>query len=555
MRRRLIAAAAASVLLLAGAGALAQVEAERRLDAALSRLRSALGPGVDLAIGARRVDPVSGRITLTDVVITDGRDRYAIPEVLLAELTDTRIGRAEALRLQQTGTDGSASRGEAARFLVTGLVLPEQGKPFDWTSLAAEALELEGFRAESPNQGRIRLHRLSVREVGRQGIENGTIEGVEFVSADPQGPSFQLGRVALEGVVPPLAGDNFDPLAFRAAQVSVERFALRDQASQVTMSLARFNLRDWVPGRATSLVVEDARVAAPASHVGAGEVGVARIEAAGIDAVRTIAALFQGVQIPDPFPNTPQRLLIERLDAVLDGERVFTLAHFLSEGSLREGTAAGSLNAEGMRAFPPRGQAAWLESLGYKDISGSIELRGSIPRAGGTLTIDPLRLEWQTAATLALSARLDGMPGAPAEGAPVDPDATVAQMMAARIGAVGLSVRDHGLLGRLVTQQARERRLPEAPIREQWAQIALAMPMPGSAAPSRRGGAPATGKGVGGDPMLAVREAVASFIRQPGTLEITLRPPKPVSFAEVAAAAAGDPATVVQMLGISAVAR
>jgi hypothetical protein len=208
-----------------------------------------------------------------------------------------------------------------------------------------------------------------------------------------------------------------------------------------------------------------------------------------------------------------------------------------------------------MRAFPPRGQAAWLEGLGYKEVAGAIELRGSIPRAGGTLTIEPLRLEWQNAAALSLSARLEGMPGAPAEGARVDPDATVAQLVAARIGGVVLTLRDHGLLGRLIAQQAREQRMPEARLREQWAQIAMAMPLPGGAPPARRGAAPSAGKDAAADPMLPLRQAVAAFIRQPGTLEITLQPPKPVSFAEVGAAAGGNPAAVVQLLGLSAAAR
>jgi hypothetical protein len=555
MRHRLPALATAAVLLVGGAGAFAQAEAERRLDAALSRLRAALGPGVELTIGARRVDPVTGRITLSDVAISEGTNRYTVPELLLADLSDTRIGRLEAVRLRHASTDGNSSRGEVGRVLVAGLTLPEPGKPFGWQVLAAEALELEAFRAEAPGQGRVRVDRLSVREARREGIATGVVEGVDFAGGGAQEPSFQLGRVALEALVLPLAGDSFDPLAFRAGQVTVDRFALRDPDKQVTLSLGRLALRDWLPGRATSLMLEDARVAAPTSTVGAGEFSVSRIEAAGVDAVRTIDALVQGVQIPDPLPGTPQRLLIERLDAALDGQRIFTLARLLSEGTLREGMASGSLSAEGMRAYPPAGQAAWLEGLGYKEVTAGLELRGSIPRAGGTLTIEPLRLEWENAAALSLSARFEGMPGAPAEGAQVDPDATVAQLVAARIGGVVLTLRDQGLLGRLIAQQAREQRVPEARLREQWAQIAMAMPLPGGGPPARRGAAPAQGKGAPADPMLPLRQAMAAFIRQPGTLQITLQPPKPVSFAEVGAAAGGNPAAVVELLGLSAVAR
>ncbi len=349
----------------------------------------------------------------------------------------------------------------------------------------------------------MRLDRLSAREARREGIAAGSLENLEFTGGGPQEPSFQLGRVALDGVVLPIAGDSFAPLAFRATQLSVDRFALRDPDKQVTLSLGRLGLRDWAPGRATSLQVEDARIAAPTSSVGAADLRVVRVEAAGIDAARTLSALLQGVQIPDPLPGTPQRLTVEGLEAALDGQRVFTLARFLSEGSLREGTAAGSLRAEGMRAFPPRGEAAWLESLGYKDIAGGLEVRGSIPRAGGTLTIEPLRLEWANAATLAISARLEGMPGAPPEGASVDPDVTLAQIVAARIGGIGVTLRDEGLLGRLVAQQAREQRGPEARRREQWAQMARARPLAGGCAPIPARRTPRPGQGLGIRPVAA----------------------------------------------------
>ena len=62
MRLRLIPFLLGGMLLAGGAGALAQAEAERRLEAAIAQLRSALGPEARLEIGGRRVDPVSGRV-------------------------------------------------------------------------------------------------------------------------------------------------------------------------------------------------------------------------------------------------------------------------------------------------------------------------------------------------------------------------------------------------------------------------------------------------------------------------------------------------------------
>jgi hypothetical protein len=51
-----------------------------------------------------------------------------------------------------------------------------------------------------------------------------------------------------------------------------------------------------------------------------------------------------------------------------------------------------------------------------------------------------------------------------------------------------------------------------------------------------------------------MRQAVAAFIRQPGTLVIALRPPKPLAFANLGGLS-GNAAEAVRLLGLSIVAR
>jgi hypothetical protein len=197
-----------------------------------------------------------------------------------------------------------------------------------------------------------------------------------------------------------------------------------------------------------------------------------------------------------------------------------------------------------------------LEALGYREIAGGIEIRGSVPRAGGRLEIDPFAIAWEEAATLTLATLLDGMPPVPEPGTELDPDATAMQLAAARLAGLTLTLRDRGLLGRIVTQQAREQRIPEARLREQWAQMALAMPLPGAQPPAQQGrrGGPPPKAATGPDPLLPLRQAVAAFVRQPGTLEIALRPPRPLAIGDIGALAA-DPAQAVQALGLTATAR
>jgi hypothetical protein len=557
MPSRLPGLALLGVLTVAGAGALAQAEAERRLDAAVERLRAALGPEARITIGGRQVDPVTGRAVLTDVVVAEGARRLAIPELVVEELTETRLGRAEARRA--TFRDGSGS-GEVARVLVAGLPIPVAGKSLDLGNLSFTALEIEAARMEEPGRGSLSLERLELRDWQPQGIGAGQVVAFDYERTGAEAQLLRLGRAEIEQVSLPIAAGAFAPQAFRAARILLEGAAMRDAAQDVRLSLGRVALQDWIPGRPTSLAMEALDLASPAGTYGRLEARLARLEGAGIDAARTLAAIQAGVQVPDPAPGLPQRLALEGLETSFEGQPLLALARIVSEATLRDGILAGGMAIEGFRLTPPRGQADWLEALGYREIEGGLELRGTAPRAGGRLEIAPLRIGWDQAATLTLAAQLDGMPAAVPEGAPMDPARTAEQLAASRLAGLTLSWRDQGLLGRVIGQQAREQRIPEARLREQWAQMALAMPVPGAAPPAqpnRRGAPPAQGKGQAAAPdaFAPIRQAVAAFIRQPGTLEVTLNPPKPIALADFSSFAGDPPAQTVQRLGLSVVAR
>jgi|GEM_PF-1742858 len=557
MRPRLSGLALAGLVLVAGAGALAQAEAERRLDAAIERLRTALGPNGSLTIGGRRVDPVTGQATLTDVVLAQGADRATIPELRLSDVSETRIGRAEALRPRQAGTGPSATTGEAARILLAGVPLPAPGQPFDWTRLAAEAVEVEALRLQSPEQGSFRLDRLSLRDARREGLGSGTLEGLDYAATGAAAQAFRLGRVALEGLVLPLGPtDEFDPLLFRAGRLAIENFALRDPDRDVVLGLARFDLQDWVPGRPTTLTVERLESASPAAPLGRLEMRLARLAVSGIDAAGTLAAVMRNRQPPDPRPGVAQRGVLEGLEANLDGQPVLVLPRMASDAALENGIATGGLAVEGLRVVPPPAYDDWLRALGLNEIAGAIETRASVPRAGGRFEVAPFRLAWNEAATLTANVVLENMPATPPEGAELDPQATMAGYLAARIGAVTLTLRDQGLVGRLLAAQARQQRIPEARLREQWAQMALALPLPGSqpSPPPRRGQGQAQPAPAQPDPFAQARQAFASFIRRPGTLEVSLRPTKPVAFSDLPAVQ-NDPVLAARVLGLSVTAR
>lgn len=539
MRPRLPALALSGLLLLGTAGALAQAEAERRLDAAIERLQGALGPEARIEIGGRRFEPVSGRATLTDIVILRGGDRMAIPEAILSDLSETRIGRAELRGITERGADGTVA--EARRVLLSGLALPPAGQTMTAAAIAFDSLGVEEIRGAAEGV-KVAVARLAVRDWRDLGLGAGVLEGFHYQAAD--GEAFRLGRITLDSVALPFAGSDFAPARFRAGRIALERVALQAPGQGGGATLDRLDLRDWAPGRLAALVLEGLRGGGQVQTLGAATFALTRAEVSGIDAAGTVEALLAGRQPPDPRDGEPQRLALEGFESQAEGQPLLAFGRLLNEWTLQGGIAAATLRLDGFRLTLPRGDATPLEALGYREIAGGIETRASLPRAGGRLEIDPLRIAWDEAATLALAAQFDGMPPLSEAGEAVEPNATLLALAEARLAGLALTLRDQGLMGRVIAQQARIQRIPQARLREQWAQMALALPVPGA----NPGGSPSA------DPYLPVRQALAAFIRQPGTLEIALRPKAPVPLAELPLALA-DPAGTALRLGLTAMAR
>ena len=547
MRPRLPAIALSGVLLLGTAGALAQAEAERRLDAAIERLRGALGPEARIEIGSRRLDPVTGRATLTDIVIRRGGDRIAIPEAILSDLSDTRIGRAELRGVSERGADGT--RAETGRVLLSGLALPPAGKTPTPAAIAFDSLGIEDIRGAAEGV-KVTVTRLALLDWRDLGLGAGVLEGFHYQAAD--GEAFRLGRITLESVALPFTGPDFAPANFRAGRIAVEAVALQAPAQGGEATLDRLELRNWAPGLLASLMLDGLRGAGQVQNLGATAFTLARAEVSGIDAAGTVEALLAGRQPPDPRPGQPQRLALEGFESQAEGQPLLALTRLLNEWTLEGGIAAATLRLDGFRLTLPRGDAAALEALGYREIAGGVETRASLPRAGGRLEIDPLRITWDEAATLAFTAQLDGVPPLSEAGAAVKQDATMLALTESRLAGLTLTLRDQGLMGRVIAQQARTQRIQPARLREQWAQMALALPVPGANPRANPHANPHANPGA--DPFLPVRQALAAFIRQPGTLEIALRPKVPVPLVELPLALA-DPAGTALRLGLTATAR
>jgi hypothetical protein len=564
MRRRLVILAVVGGLALPVAGAVAQAEAERRVDAAIERLRVAIGPDARIVWGTRQVDPVSGRTRLTDVVMTGGDRRVTVAEVLLQEVSDARLGRAEFRALLLT--EGKGERTEVARLVLGGVPIPAAGQGLDLARLEIGVLEAEALNILSAD-GTLTLGRLSAEGYAPGALGQASLEGLEFRGAGSNRNSGRVGRITVAGVTMPAPGQDFDIKDFTLRSASLEGIRVADEEKQVDVSLGRLALRDFVPGRLMDLAMEGLSVGTQFGTMGPGVFRLGRVVVQGIDAAGLATAWSTNIQPPDPAPGVPQLIQLEGITAEANGAPLFSLGRIQADGSVAaDGVIGGSLVVDGLRVTLPRGTAPPLEQLGFTEIAGGMEMRATLARAGGVLALSPWRTRWNEAGTLTLAGRFRDMP-APLPGTTLDPDAQAAALMNARVEEVTLSWRDQGLLGRAIGWQARQQRVPEARIRDQWAQMVMAMPLPGDAPPPRRGAAPPATKGApapaaggkagpapaatGPDPFVAVREAVAQFIRQPREIEFTLRPPRPMAFGEMTGLMGAGPSEGARQLGLT----
>jgi len=543
MRPRLAGLALAATFTFATAGVWAQAEAERQLDAALERLRLAVAPDATLRVGSRQVDPVTGRARLGDVVIEGGGQTLAVTELWLQDVSADRLGRAEARGLRfEEGTDEVT---EAARLAIAGLPLPAQGADFDPATLSVDSFELEAVRNNRPGHGSFTLGRVVIQGYAPGRLRSGVLEAFRLESLTPDTPNMEIARLSMSEIAGPrFDAPDPDPRLFRAGAITLEGLSIEDGQRNVDMTLPRVELRNWEPGRQVEMSLQGLEFAGDMGQLGDGRLQVARLVASGLDAPATLAALMEGVQPPDPPAGVAQLLALEGLSLESNGAPLFSLGRLAFEGALSStGLATGAIVIDALRASLPRGAAPPLEQMGYRDITASLELRGDAERAGGSLRVAPFRIAIEEAGSITVDARMDNVPQLrPGESLTAGPE-RMAQYAKARLLGLTLRYQDQGLLGRALTQQARQQRVPEARLREQWAQMALAMPLP----EGPQGGRP----GAGADPFGPMRQAIASFIRRPGTLEIALRPGRPIGFGEFERLGAQGPAAVVQTLGVS----
>jgi hypothetical protein len=264
------------------------------------------------------------------------------------------------------------------------------------------------------------------------------------------------------------------------------------------------------------------------------------MEMAGLDSVGLINALTTRGSAPEPQPDIFQRFLAEGLSLTQAGRDLAAIGRIASSGlSDSTGLSTGSLTVEDLRVALPEGAAAPLAAMGYGKIRGDADGDGL---AQGDAAFLSMAIRLQDAASLAISTHAVGLPD-PAQLRGTS-DETLAALLQARLARFTITLTDKGLLDRAASWLGEQRGQPAARLREEWAQMAQTLPLPGAPLP-RRGAAAAN------DPFAPMRAAITAFLRAGGTLELAMRPPAPIPLAELGLLAAMPPATLVARTGLT----
>jgi len=548
MRRNLLLASCLALPI--ALGALAQAEGERQFDAAVARIRSGLGPDGVLEWRDRSIDPVTGRVRLQGMTIRRGAERMTAEEATLDDLRADRVGQAvlNAVRVEAPSPDDPAKAivATAARLSFSALVLPALagGPAVDWSVAAVEGALAEVLRVETPGVASAELARLQLSGYAPGTLREAVAEGFRFSDRREGETRIQLGRVRLAGATLPRLGQPFDPWALVADSALVEGGEVAVEKENVTLRLGRTQFDGWGEGRLSTMAMEGLAVEGDAPGSGPFAAQVGRVAFAGVAVRDTAYAIAKNLNPPQGAPGQDQSGSIEGIAVALGGTQILRIGAIRGLNTWDQaapGTEIGRLAVEELNLdLPPEYGGGFLDSLGFKGIQGGLGADTRLTRKEGRLVVEPFFIQADGMGRFGMSMDIRGfdvpVPGQPATD---DPFALMANWSAA-----GMSLRytDQGLLRALIAQQAAQERVTERQLRDRYAQMALRTPLPGA------------GRGKEALGVTRVREAWASFARDLGTIEMTIRPPKPVAFLEAMGFAGMPPDQAVRDLGLTATA-
>jgi hypothetical protein len=390
-----------------------------------------------------------------------------------------------------------------------------------------EVLTLTGVELRRGAE-RMLMERLVLEGLSSEGLRRGQARGVsaEFPDARLRLAEFDLEALALLPLRPGQNGGEREP---DQIALSGLRLAGLEVESEPRVSLREFVLDGWQAGRAGRLGFQGLRVRLAAGSP-VSEVSVDRAGLEGLDLAAMAAAAARNSPPPPP-PAGAQAYRVDGVRVARNGQALGGLGRLVVEGRTEaDGAAAGRLTVHdaALEHFPE--VAAALDAVGLRRLSMELAIEASWTPRNGRLEVPALAFGVRELGAIALGWVMEG----------VDPAAAMTDPNRVSLIEARLRYADQSLYERALRDQAqRERTTPER-IRQQHAQMLGAMLTPARPDPE----------------VDAVRTALLRFIGGPAReIEISLRPARAVTMAELQPLLGAGPSEVVRGLGITATAR
>ncbi|GGG51875.1 hypothetical protein GCM10010964_43820 [Caldovatus sediminis] len=391
-----------------------------------------------------------------------------------------------------------------------------------------------------PARGAVRLTAVTLRNGARSvtadelildGLrEDGVAEAIarNLTGREGEAVTFTLAELRLGGMVVQRPPDQqLMPDMIRADAIRLQGFAVPDP--EASIAFRQLDIEEYGPGRPTRLALSDLDIGMPRNRE-ADRVRLGRLLARGLDAAALLRAAVEQ-QPPPPLAAGRQALEMEDLQVGAGGRTIVSVASARASGEQdAQGSGTGSLAIRGIRVEPMPGLDEWLRRFGYDALVLELSMDGRYDAPTGRVEVSSLSFGGRDIGALGLSFVIDGATQKAME---------ALDFSGIRLISAGVRYVDQSLYARFMRDHAREMGAPEQQLREQYAAMAGGF----LTAPGKSG-------------LDGLREAVQRFIRgQAREIEVTARPPQPLSIEQFQGPPPGGPAEIQQLLGLAATAR
>jgi hypothetical protein len=408
-----------------------------------------------------------------------------------------------------------------------GLLGPDVAFGYRAASQAGDEVTLLG--AELRREGsRLLIERLLLNRLTPEGLARAEARGVR--AETPEGP-FAVEAIDVAGLALLPLDPGQAPADRMPHQVAIEALAVTGftLGGPQRASLGRLDLANWRPGQPTRLALQGLDVALPPG----GPVDRLRLDRAGVeghDLALLLGAAIRG-ETP-PAPGTGRQVkLAEGLVVLREGRAVGGIARLLADSeTAADGAARARLQVHDAFIEDLPGAEVLFDAIGLRRLSLELAVEGSYVPETRRLAVPTFGFGVRDLGALALGGVFEGI-----EPGPGMPDPEQVRLLVA-----GVRYLDQSLYGRVVANEARTERIPEARVRQRHAQMVAA------ALTDARADAA----------LDALREALLRFVRgEAREIEITLNPTRAVPLAEIPQALGAGPAELVRLLGLRVTAR